>query len=37
VRAGLAEPDHATPEEYLAEVRALWTPNLEGFTDEDGA
>ena len=37
VRAGLAEPDHATPEEYLAEVRALWTPNLEGITDEDGA
>jgi hypothetical protein len=37
VRAGLAVPDHATPEEYLAEVRALWTPNLEGFTDEDDA
>jgi hypothetical protein len=26
VRAGLAEPDGITPENYLAEVRALWTP-----------
>lgn len=40
VQAGLAVPDHATPEEYLADVRALWTPDLERlerFADERAA
>ena len=29
VRAGLAEPDRMSTEEYLAEVRAIWTPRLD--------
>lgn len=29
VRAGLAEPGRMTPAEYLADVSALWTPDLE--------